>query len=262
MYTQCPKCMSVFSLDARTLAQAHGFVMCGHCGEGFDSIATLADVLPPEPFDELPINEAGIEPPHLELVVYRPKAAEPPAATEPTRTTFDDLLPSDFTPRFARHGTPRPRRWPWIVVILVLLVLLAAQLGWALRDQLIADSVVGPWLRQGCEWADCQLPLVQDVKQLKLLARDVQAHPSVPGALLISATVRNDAPFAQPYPVVSVTLSDVNGKRIAMRRLRPSEYLADSYALQHGLPSGANTALVLEVEDPGDKAVAFELGFE
>lgn len=260
MYTQCPKCMSVFSLDARTLAQAHGFVICGHCGEGFDSIATLADVLPPEPFDELPINEAGIEPPQLELAVYRPRAVAP--APVPAATRFDDLLPSDFTPRFARGREPRPRRWPWLVVIAVLLLLLAAQLAWALRDQLIADPLTGPWLHQGCQALGCELPLVRDVKQLRLLARDVQAHPSVPGALLISATVRNDAAFAQPYPVVSITLSDVNGKRIAMRRLRPSEYVADTFALQHGLPPGTATAMVLEVEDPGQQAVAFELSFE
>ncbi|HEX7814219.1 zinc-ribbon and DUF3426 domain-containing protein [Dyella sp.] len=269
MYTQCPQCMSVFSLDARTVAQAHGFVMCGHCGEGFDSIATLADVLPPEPFTELPINEPGIEPPHLELAVYRPKpvvVVETPASPSESAhgpvTAFDDLLPSDFAPRFVREHASRTRRWPWVVSTLLLLLLLAAQLGWALRDQLVADATVGPVLQQACLSLGCQLPLVQDVKQLRLLARDVQAHPSVPGALLISATVRNEAHFAQPYPVVSITLSDVDGKRIALRRLRPAEYVADSYALQHGLPPGANTAIVLEVEDPGSKAVAFELGFE
>ncbi|WP_449422938.1 DUF3426 domain-containing protein, partial [Rhodanobacter lindaniclasticus] len=31
---------------------------------------------------------------------------------------------------------------------------------------------------------------------------------SVPNALMISASVRNDASFAQPYPIVTVTLSD------------------------------------------------------
>jgi hypothetical protein len=79
---------------------------------------------------------------------------------------------------------------------------------------------------------------------------------------LITASLRNDAIFAQPYPVVSITLSDANGKRLAMRRLRPGEYLSDSGALQRGLPPGATAALMLEVEDPDGKAVAFEFGFE
>src|SRR3569833_3201667 len=93
------------------------------------------------------------------------------------------------------------------------------------RGASIAAPAIGGWLRQACASLGCRLPLVRDVHQLHLVARDVQAHPSVPGALMISATVRNDAPFAQPYPVVSLTLSDADGHHLAMRRLHPSEYL-------------------------------------
>ncbi|MGN6654141.1 MAG: DUF3426 domain-containing protein, partial [Rhodanobacter sp.] len=81
-------------------------------------------------------------------------------------------------------------------------------------------------------------------------------------ALMISASVRNDARFAQPYPVVTVTLSDAQGQRLAMRRLQPAEYLDDPATLRQGLAPGAVAVLLLEVKDPGDKAVAFEFGFE
>jgi hypothetical protein len=47
-----------------------------------------------------------------------------------------------------------------------------------------------------------------------------------------------------------------------MRRLQPHEYLDDTTILKHGLAPGASAALLLEVEDPGDKAVAFEFDFE
>jgi predicted Zn finger-like uncharacterized protein len=261
MYTQCPECLSVFSVDARTLAQAHGFVMCGHCGCGFDSIATLADQLPPEPFHELSPNEPGVEPPRLELAVFRPKATAPEAeAAAPVADAFADL---SVTPRFAR-GKYRegPRRWPWIVACLCLLLSLVAQLGWALRENLITDPNTGPLLQQACAVLQCRLPAVRDVSKLHLLARDVQTHPSVAGALLISATLRNDASFTQPWPVVTIRLTDGNGKLIAMRRLNPYEYLDDVEALQRGLAPGASTALVFEVEDPGHQAVAFDMAFE
>jgi hypothetical protein len=103
---------------------------------------------------------------------------------------------------------------------------------------------------------------VRGVDKLRLLARDVQTHPTVAGALMISATIRNDAAFTQPWPVVTIRLSDANGKVLAMRRLEPYEYLDDTDQLRHGLAAGASTALIFEVEDPGRQAVAFDLGFE
>lgn len=263
MYAQCPECLTVFSMDAEMLAQARGHVACGHCQTEFDALVSLSSQLPPEPFQYLPARENSGLPPRVESAVYRPKPEPVFAQASTSAAEGDDFAQLVFSPRFAREAKPQAgRRWPWLVACLVLLLLLCAQLAWAKRDTLIADATTGPWLRQVCTGLGCRLPLVQDVHRLRLLARDVQAHPSVPGALLISATVRNDAAFDQPWPVVSVTLSDVNGKRIAMRRLVPAEYLGDSTALEHGLPAGGNAALVLEVEDPGDKAVAFEIGFE
>ena len=79
---------------------------------------------------------------------------------------------------------------------------------------------------------------------------------------MISLSLRNEAAFAQPWPVVVVTLSDAQGHRLAMRRLQPVDYLDDPDVLRRGLAPGATTALLLEVEDPGDQAVAYEFGFE
>lgn len=287
MYTQCPECLSVFSLDAHTLAQAHGHVICGHCGASFDSIATLTDHLPPEPFHELPVNEPAYEPPGVDLVVYRPRpdppavvASETPLAKPAASEDFAQLV---FAPRFAReskarrpkraakHRTrkpraaraePRERRWPWITVGLLLTLLLCIQLAWAQRDLLIRDPTIGGWLRSTCNTLGCRLPLVAAPDQIELLASNVQAHPSVANALMISASVRNDAPFAQPYPVLAITLSDAQGKRISMRRLQPHEYLDDNAVLQRGLAPGENAVLLLEVQDPGTQAVAFEFAFE
>ena len=284
MYTQCPECLSVFSLDAHTLAQAHGHVICGHCGASFDSIATLTAQLPPEPFRELAVNEPALEPPCIDLVVYRPRPdpvavvnPEPSTAVAAAAVVAEDFSQLAFSPRFARATSSRrsgrsrerqprqhagERRWPWAIVCAVLALLLTGQLAWAERGVLISDATVGGWLRSTCAVLGCQLPLIAAPAQLRLLASNVQAHPSVPGALMISASVRNDAAFTQPYPVLTITLSDAQGQRLAMRRLRPREYLDDRSILRRGLAPGATTVLLLEVEDPGDKAVAFEFEFE
>lgn len=261
MYAQCPECLTVFSMDAETIAQARGQAVCGHCGLDFDALTTLSTHLPPEPFQQLPVRALSGGIPQLESAIYRPRAEPAITASAAPADEGEDFSHLVFAPKFAQRAR-RERRWPWVLACLVLLILLGIQLTWAKRDALVADDTTGPWLRQACTSLGCQLPLVRDVQKLRLLARDVQAHPSVPGALLITATVRNEADFDQPWPVVAVTLSDVNGKRLAMRRLRPSEYLGDGASMQRGLAAGASAALVLEVDDPGNKAVAFEFGFE
>lgn len=277
MYTQCPDCLTVFSLDAEALAPAGGHVRCGHCERVFDALDCLASQLPPEPFKRLTAAVSPGPAPRLELAVYRPRpepAVAAAVAGESNNAGADDLGQLVFTPRFARgrrkarrhertdRARDSERHWPWVLVCLALTVLLAAQVAWAQRNLLLTDPVSGRWLRQACATLGCRLPLVPSVGQLHLIARDVEAHPTVHGALMISATLRNDAPFAQPYPVVSLVLADARGHRVAMRRLRPSEYLDDNESLRNGMAPGAITALVLEVEDPGNKAVAFEFGFE
>ncbi|MDE2308399.1 MAG: zinc-ribbon and DUF3426 domain-containing protein [Xanthomonadaceae bacterium] len=280
MYTQCPDCLTVFSLDVDVLARARGQVACGYCGIEFDAMASLTGQLPAEPFRLLPPQAASDRPPSLELAVYRPRP-DPPAvagsdAVAAAPETAPDFAQMEFAPRFIREQQgrvrthrrrpyprePGERRWPWVAACVVLSLLLGMQLAWVDRDALIRDPAVGGWLRNSCVLLHCELPLVAAPHRLRLLASNVQAHPSVPGALMISASVRNEAAFAQPYPIVTIILSDARGRHVAMRRLRPREYLDDDEILQRGMAPGASTVLLFEVEDPGDKAVAFEINFE
>lgn len=45
MFTQCPKCKTVFRIYAEQLAQAHGQVRCGICEHSFNSLKNLAESL-------------------------------------------------------------------------------------------------------------------------------------------------------------------------------------------------------------------------
>jgi len=106
------------------------------------------------------------------------------------------------------------------------------------------------------------LPLIKDTSQLELLSRDVRPDPNAAGALTITATVRNNAAFSQPWPVVVVELNDLDNKPVAMRRFRPSEYMTDPARRDAGIAPGATAVVAFEVADPGRRAVAFQFGFE
>jgi predicted Zn finger-like uncharacterized protein len=267
MYTQCPECLTVYKLEAELLVPACGCLRCGHCEAVFNALGTLATQLPPEPFTRLPERALDQEPPVAEVAVFRPRPVPPApddesAAPVHAEETTEDFTQLTFTPKFAKT---RRRSWhglAWTTVCIVLMLGLGAQLAWAKRDSLIADPTIGPALQAGCSVVGCRLPLVAEPTRLRLLARDVEQHPSVRDGLLITASVRNDASFAQPYPVVTIVLSDANGQRLAMRRFEPRDYVGDPGVREHGLDGGATTAMVFEVQDPGQRAVAFAFSFD
>jgi predicted Zn finger-like uncharacterized protein len=273
MYTQCPECLTVYKLEAELLVPACGCVRCSHCDAVFNALATLAGQLPPEPFTRLAEHALDGDPPLADVAVFRPRPAAEGAvvdeveAAEPAMDAMHEEQAEDFsqlafTPRFA---TRKRRSWhtaAWAFVCIALILGLGAQLAWAERDTLIADPTVGPVLVTACEAIGCHLPLVAEPSRLRLLARDVEQHPSVTDGLLITASVRNDASFAQPYPVVTIVLSDANGQRLAMRRFQPEDYVGDATARTRGLAAGVTTAMVFEVQDPGQHAVAFAFSFD
>ncbi|SRR5579883_129848 len=260
MYTQCPECLTVYSLDAAVLAQGHGSVRCGHCTMVFDALPSLSETLPPEPFSGLPVQPPIAEPPLLVQPVFRPLPDAADAQNDSAATHAPAVAPPAFVrPRPSRNTMHNGR---WIAGCAVLSLLLLAQLAWANRASLATDSSTRPLLAHICAALRCTLPPIKDVSKLTLLSRDIRPHPSVPGALIISATIRNDADFTQPYPLIRISLADLDGNAIAMRRFRPSEYIVDPKTRAAGLPPGGTVAAVFEVEDPGKNAVAFEFGFE
>ena len=273
MYTQCPECLTVYKLEAELLVPACGCVRCSHCDAVFNALGTLAGQLPPEPFTRLAEHALDQPPPLADVAVFRPRPAVEeaiPEATEGAEPLTDaahaeeaeDFSQLTFTPRFAKARRGSWRTAAWVLVCVGLILGLGAQLAWAKRDTLIADPTVGPMLVTACETIGCRLPLVSEPARLHLLARDVEQHPSVTDGLLITASVRNDASFAQPYPVVTIVLSDANGQRLAMRRFQPDDYVGDAAARTRGLAAGVTTAMVFEVQDPGQHAVAFAFSFE
>ncbi|HLI19247.1 MAG TPA: DUF3426 domain-containing protein [Rhodanobacteraceae bacterium] len=165
-----------------------------------------------------------------------------------------------YVPPHRRHI--RPSDWLWGLGCLILALVLAAQLVWAKRGTLIRNPSTQAWAVRVCARLDCRLPLIRDVAKLELLSRDVRPDPRVAGALMITATLRNDAVFRQPWPVVVVELTDLDNDVVAMRRFRPAEYMPDPVRRDAGIAPDATAAVAFEVADPGKRAVAFRFSFE
>jgi predicted Zn finger-like uncharacterized protein len=164
---------------------------------------------------------------------------------------------------YLREGTdlPRPSPW-WGIMAAILLLALSAQLAWHQHDKIFEKfpQARAMW-DHFCEGHACALPPRRDIPSLHVLSRDVREHPQYRDALLVNATVVNEAAFSQPYPVVELTLFDQSGAPIGARRFEPSEYLDESIAINAGMNPGQPVYIVLELAGVAEHAVSFEFKF-
>ena len=98
-------------------------------------------------------------------------------------------------------------------------------------------------------------------EKVQLISRDIRQHPKHKSALLIKAAIKNTASFAQNYPDIMVTLSDLSGSVVAQRRFLPKEYLGSLYHPFLQMKPGKPVHIALEVVDPGSAAINFEFTF-
>lgn len=168
-------------------------------------------------------------------------------------------------PRFVR---PPPRiaplsargRWGVALGLVAGSLLLVLQVLLADRARLAADARTRPFMERACALLGCTLPPWREPRAFTVLNREIQPHPSHPQALLVTASFRNDAHWPQPWPLLELALTDLDGSRIGLRRFRPEEYLGGAPA-REGLAPGQSATIALEILDPGNRAVAFEFDF-
>lgn len=262
MYSQCPRCRTIFMVAPADLAAARGDTVCGHCGSLFNALCNLSE-FPPEPgVVDLAEHEQDLPAPPLRLPVAEPTRDAVSSFNPDVEEVDDGDVETSKLPLFVPTRERRATDLHWWGVAALLLLSLLIELAWAKRGEWISEPSLRPLLQTVCATLGCRMPLRQDLSQLALTSREIRPHPSVPGALLISATIRNEANFAQAFPAVKVRLSDLNEQPVAARRFLPSDYLVDPDDALRGLAPQASAVIVFEVADPGRDAVAFEFNFE
>jgi len=239
--------------------------------------SAAADAVPDSEAETEPVASpgAGVNPPQPPLTA---PAAEPMAEEEGEEEdereeasaqvppeVVDSEATTELPPPLQEEEPPRRSRTArvlWGLAAVLVLLIGAAQLAWFNRDVLLSRyPQLMPWARQVCEYFQCQVIRHRDASAIKLLNRDVRDHPRYDGALLVNATIANELPTIQPYPVVQFVLFDTNGKIIGQRKFKPAEYLDDSINIDQGMPPGQPVHIVLEVTGPTQGAVSFEFRF-
>jgi hypothetical protein len=187
-------------------------------------------------------------------------ALEKAVETDNTEAGGDQLADAEKLPESASSRGPW-LRLSWITLAVVLLIGSVLAVGsYFGKIQLDRDTLDQSLVRLGMKDAPPEKPF-RDTSSIELVSREMLSHPLRPRVLLLNATIVNRAPKAQPYPDVQVRLFGIDNTVISERRFRPTDYLTSTSAMRDGMTPEAYLRFTLEMLDPGDKAVGFELEF-
>ena len=300
MQTQCPHCATRFRVTESQVNTADGYVRCSVCKEVFNAIEVAeADERQPSllsrehPTDGIDTsNNANIA--DLELSSDEPGER---IENEPTRDTqtesidfnetsatdnlrkdafdfFDEqsneslphVVPDKFKDTYDSDSSVLVSSLLWGVGILLLTATLLIEYAWFNRDRLNQVPQLRAWSEKICQQIDCKDISMRDPAKIELISRNVYSHPNEKGALMVNVTMKNNAEFAQPFPVMQIHFSDVRGGSVAARRFLPDEYLpkellSDTTDLPLLLEPDTNMTFTMEIQDPGKQAMTYEFDF-
>ena len=162
----------------------------------------------------------------------------------------------------------KPRREPinwghlltWTFLCLVTVAMFAAQYIYFNLDALAINPKSRPIMEQVCtQIPNCRLPDIPDPSRLKVKELVVRKHSKVADALQVDAILRNEAPFAQPFPVLLLRFTNSQDDVVASRAFRPGEYLAGEAAHMRRMPPETPVRISLSIVNPGNDALNYSL---
>lgn len=239
METCCDRCHSRFRVTEQQLKVALGKARCGECGEVFDALQSLKSfegILPPDYLQQVAEEVAPMPETKSELSLHE-------AMYGSKQGVFSSISPL-----------------LWLIAILLLLTFSIVQVIYYQRYQLIAKPRFQQQVSNLCELLPCDEMQFSSLRQIKLLERNLFTHPVQAGALMVTGSFVNQAPFNQKLPSLLVSLFDIRGDLIANRLFSPSEYLlADRNRIV--MAPDKPIQFRLEIVDPGTDALTYEFEF-
>ncbi len=302
MQTQCPHCKTRFRVTETQVNTADGFVRCGVCKEVFNAfeVAKQHDHQHSLLNDERSEYHSAVIEDKTEQTVLRSSqntyqvsdvtehseiyaenkplnTNETPVIDESQKDIYDffnkedneslqHIVPDNLRDSYSSQSHSAISTLLWSFGILLLTATLAIEYAWFNRDQLSQIPELQAGIEKLCQQFECKKLSIRDPSKIELITRNIYSHPNEKKALMVNVTMKNNAEFAQPYPVMQIDFSDIRGGTVAARRFLPAEYLAiesqqANTEQQRLLQPNTSTHVTLEIQDPGKQAMTYEFNF-
>lgn len=292
--TACPACETQFLLTTAHLKAHRGKVQCGHCKHIFNAKNRLTeisdDIHSPSEYqasieahdsnvtqaiDEKPISEvlnvaldAVPNLDNLDDLETDKKSNDPYIVNTNTASQLDiievynvdqinaPIYIDDLStnPKFEK---PKIKVNVWLILFgLILAILAGLQSVYYLRTSISADyPQYKPYLVQACAALKCEIGLPKNLDFFALDDSDMQEDYEHKNVIKFSSQLINNAPYAQAYPNIEITLTDTADQPVLRRKIKPSEYLTSEINVDAGINSREELRINLSIT-VADMAVA------
>lgn len=151
-------------------------------------------------------------------------------------------------------------RWPFVLATLLLALALAGQIVFRFRSEIaITTPSLRPLLELLSEALDAEVPLPRHVELVSIETSDLQTDPARGNQIILNATLRNRANYAQAFPSLELSLTDTQDVAIARRVFPPEEYLSASVAADQPFAANTDVAVRLWIETSDISASGYRL---
>ena len=157
----------------------------------------------------------------------------------------------------ATHEEPSPQTG-WTVLVLLSLLMLAAQYLWFNRQQLSAYPELTSGYKLVCELIPCELQAPINLQLINTQKLIIQQQAEYQGALSVNLLLKNRADFNQPFPAIQLAFSNRRGELISQRVFQPAEYLKSTHTEPMNMPAGKSVQISFDILDPGSRALSYE----
>ena len=275
MQTHCPQCGTQFRLTETQINIADGYVRCGICEEIFNVYEVANKTSLKDDHQQSPLSSCDADKPSPDMAINVDiEASETTVSDKYQKDTFDFFDKDSI--ELMEYVVPEKFREPdssstastvlWGIGFLLLTTSLLLEYLWFNRNQFIQVPEIQAEIETLCQTFECKKLSIRAPSRIELIARNIYSHPNEKDILLIDVTMRNNANFSQPYPVMQINFSDIRGNTVAARRFLATEYLPIEYKQgdnkqQDLLAPNTSTSITMEIQDPGKQSKTYEFNF-
>ncbi len=143
----------------------------------------------------------------------------------------------------------KPKTNGWLIFIGGLLFIIALlQSIYFLRSEIAANyPQFKPYLEQACATLNCKIPLPQRLDLLTIDDSDMQESQTYQLVIQFTSLLINNAHYAQAYPNIELTLTDIEDKPVLRKLMRPKEYLIAKSEMNKGMAAREEVRINLAI---------------